>query len=255
MVSTTVRIGDKWAANISRAFEEWAEKTRLEGRSNTPIIRFDPTPLIEGAFFESGEAQLTELGKLLGTGIKFDLRSPEAEAWIKKYAGQEIKYIAAANKKAIQQIVLRGFEEGLSPQQQSRLIRQYIGLLPQHVIAVQKYRDTLGDIDPALADRLEEKYRRKLLKWRADTIGLTEGHTAANEGNREANRGAVDRGIFLPDEWERYWMITRDKRTCPTCEGLSGARADLPDGDFEGDGRGPPLHQRCRCCEGLRKKK
>jgi hypothetical protein len=252
MIPAAVLIGDKWARRISIAFQEWAEQERPE--RTLKITPFDPEPFIEGAFYESGEAQLTELGKMLGMGVKFDLRSLEAEAWIKDYAAKEIKYIDASTRKTIQQITLRAFQEGLTPQEQSKLIRQYIGLLPQHVVAVQNYRDSLTDIDPALADNLEAKYRAKLLKWRADMIGLTEGHTASNQGYRQVNSDAVKRGVFSPDEWERYWMVTRDKRLCTRCEGMANKAASLPDGDFEGDGQGPPLHQRCRCTEGLRQK-
>jgi hypothetical protein len=252
MIPATVLIGDKWARRISIAFQEWAAQEHPE--RTLKITPFDPEPFIEGAFLESGAAQLEQVGRLIGMGVKFDLRSPEAEAWIKDYAASEIKYIDVANRKAIQQITLRAFQEGLTPAEQSKLIRQHIGLLPQHVVAVQNYRESLGDIDSALADKLESKYRAKLLKWRADTIGLTEGHTASNQGNRQANADAVKRGVLSPDEWERYWMVTRDKRTCDICNGLSGATASLPNGDFAGDGRGPPLHQRCRCTEGLRRK-
>jgi hypothetical protein len=248
MSEATVAIGDKWAKAISRAFQSWAiSKAAVRGQ-------FDPTELISGAFYESGEAQLEDLGELLSVRPSFNMRSPEAEAWIEKYTGEQIKYLNAAKKATIRQIVLRGFQEGLTTDEQSRMIRQHIGLLPKHVIAVKNYRASLKDLDPTIADKLEAKYAKKLLKYRADTIALSEGHAAANEGYRAANAGAVQRGILNPDKWEQYWMITRDKRLCPKCEALSGARADLPDGDFKGDGRGPPLHARCRCTIGLRRR-
>jgi hypothetical protein len=255
MISPIVKIGDRWARNISLAFQEWADKTRIEGRSNTPIVRFDPTPYIELAFFEAGEAQLATLGKLLGIGVKFDLKSPEAIAWCKKYAAKEIKYIDNATKQTIRQIVLRGFEEGLTSQQQSRLIREHIGLLPQHVQAVANYRKALGDIDPVLADRLEEKYRKKLLVWRANNIGLTEGHIASNQGAYESTKGAVKRGVLDPDEWEEYRIVTRDKRLCHVCESTAGEARQLPDGVYASTGSVIAwVHNMCRCTSGLRRK-
>ena len=250
MTEATVRIGDAWARRISLAFQHWASQEQPERTFS--IKPFDPTPYIELAFYEAGEAQIAQIGKLIGIGVKFDLRSPEAEAWIRNFGAQEIRYIDAATQKTIRQITLRAFQEGLTARERSKLIKQYIGLLPQHAVAVANYRQALEGIDSALADRLEEKYRQKLLKWRADTIALSEAHAAANQGYREANAGAVRRGILSPVEWERYWMVTRDKRTCPTCESLSGDRADLPGGAFERGGRGPPKHPRCRCTEGLR---
>ncbi len=248
MSEATVEIGDKWAKRISRAFHAWAiGKTAV-------TEQFDPTDLISGAFYDAGEAQLEDLGDMLSVRPSFNMRSPEAEAWIEKYSGEQIKYLNVAKKYTIKQIILRGFQEGLTSEEQSRMIRQHIGLLPKHVIAVKNYRAGLKDLDPAVADRLEAKYAKKLLKYRADTIALSEGHTAANEGYRAANASAVKRGVLSPDKWEQYWMVTRDKRLCPKCEEMSGVRADLPDGDFKGDGGGPPLHVRCRCTTGLRRR-
>ncbi len=255
MTKEIVDVADKWAANISDAFQAWTEDVEINGRSNTPIIRFDPAPYIEGAFYAGGEAQLIELGKMLGTGVTFDLRSPEAEAWIKKYSATEIKYIGAAQKQAIREITLRAFQEGLTAQEQSKLIRKYIGLLPNHIIAVKNYRKALGDIDPALADRLEEKYRKKLLKWRADTIGLSESHYAANMGAYQGTKGAVARGILSPDEWEEYRIVTRDKRLCARCERVAGEARQLPDGVYKSSGLVIVwLHPRDRCTAGLRRK-
>lgn len=248
-------IGDIWAANIAKAFVEWAEKVEIDGRSNIPVTRFDPTPLIEAAYYAGGEDQLVKLGRILGIGVKFDLRSPEAEAWIKQYGAQQIKYIDSTTRATIRQIILRGQQEGLTIAEQSKLIKKYIGLLPHHAIAVEKYRDMLSDLDPNVRERLVERYRKRLLKWRADTIGLTEAHTACNEGARKTNADAVARGILDPDEYEREWLVTPDHRLCDTCMALSGRRAPLPDGVFPGDGRGPPKHPRCRCVERIVRKR
>jgi len=250
MSEATVAIGDKWAKEISDAFVEWALE---HDARNTD---FQITPFLKEAFYEAGEAQQNDLSKLLKTECSFNMRSPEAEKWIEKHAADHIKYINATKKQAIKQIILTGFQEGLTTREQSKLIREHIGLLPNHIRAVKNYQKNLIDsgMDPSTVEKLTGTYRKKLLKYRADTIALSEGHTAANEGYRAANTGAVKRGILNPDKWEQYWMVTRDKRLCPKCEAMSGVRADLPDGDFKGDGRGPPLHARCRCTAGLRRR-
>lgn len=241
-------IGDKWAKNISSEFEKWADEVAKSGRANTQIMRFDPTPLIESAFAEGGEAQLTELGKILGTGVKFDLTSPEAIAWCKQYGAEQIKLIDATTKQTIRQITLQGLNEGLTPREQSKLIQEQVGLLPKHKIAVDNYRRQLADsgMDSANVDKLVAKYTKKLIKWRADTIGLTESHTATNEGSRNAMQSAVDRGIITKDEYSQEWLTAADGHRCSRCGGMQGKRAEIG-GDFAGDGRGPPLHPRCRC--------
>jgi hypothetical protein len=250
MSEATVEIGDKWAILISDAFVEWALSNDAKDGD------FKLTPLLKEAFYESGEAQQEDIGRILKTNASFNMRLPDAEKWIEKRAADRIKYINDAKKQTIRDIVLRGFQEGLTSQEQSKLIREHIGLLPAHSKAVDNYRKNLlsSGMDSSSADKLADKYRKKLLKYRADTIALTEGHTAANEGYRFANREAASRGIFPPGKYERYWMVTRQRNTCEKCGKMSGIRADLPDGNFEGDGQGPPLHPRCRCTEGIRKK-
>lgn len=250
MSEATVEIGDKWAKSISDAFVEWA----LEHDSRN--TDFQIGPLLKEAFYEAGEAQQGDLSKLLKTDCSFNMRLPEAEKWIEEHAADRIKYINIAKKQVIRQIVQRGFQEGLTSQEQSKLIREHIGLLPAHSRAVDNYRKNLLDsgMDSGSVDKLTDKYRKKLLKYRADTIALSEGHTAANEGYRFVNREAVSRGILPPEKYEQYWMVTRDKRLCEKCEALGGKRAELENGNFADNNQGPPLHPRCRCTTGIIRK-
>jgi len=245
-------IGDKYAAKISQAFQDWRDAYEAgEGAGAIHIEPFDPEPYIRACYAEAGAAgaeAILELIDVPGIGFAFNMRSPEAEAWIKDYAAQEIKYIDAATKQTIRQITLRAFQEGLTAQQQSKLIRQHIGLLPQHAVAVRNYRDSLEGIDPALKDKLVDKYRRKLLKWRSDTIALSESHSASNAGNRESVRQAVKRGILDPNEYEMELFNHADKRICPICNSLRGSRCPLPGGIYGGRS-GPPFHPRCRDTE------
>ena len=257
-MTTTQDVGDKWARTITEAFLAWQREVEIDGRKNIPATKFDPSPFIEAAFLEGGEAQLEEIGKLVGMGVSFDLKSPEAIAWLEKFCGDEIKYIDAGTKAGIRETILRGFQEGLSPNEQIKIIKQNVGLIPQHVQAVRNFEAGLEklDMDESARKLAVDRYRNKLLRWRASTIALSEGHKAANEGYREANRGAVNRGILSPDDWEREWLITPDERTCPVCRDLSGARAALPDGQFPGNGGDvPPIHQRDLCTEILGRKK
>lgn len=247
-------IGDEYALRISEAFQGWAETVK---ETYPKLEPFDPSQIIQDAMLAAGGAQLEELSSILKMKVKFDLKSPEAIAWAKKYGAEQVKYVNKATKAAIRQITLRGLNDGLSPQEQRRAIKQIVGLLPKHVIAVQSYRDNLiaSGMDQANVDRLTAKYADKLLRYRAGTIGLTESHTATNEGLRQANADAVKRGILDPDEYEQEWLTSADKRRCDRCESMQGKRASLPDGTFPGDGAGPVLHPRCRCTTIIVRKK
>lgn len=252
MIPPAQAIGDKYATQISDAFLAWRDAYEAgEGTGTVHVTPFDPTELIRAAYEAAGVAgaeAITELVEGPRTGFAFNLRSPEAEKWISDYAAQEIRYVDAATKQTIRQITLRAFQEGLTPQQQSKLIRQHIGLLPQHAVAVQNYKDSLKDIDPALKDKLVDKYRQKLINYRAQTIALSESHSASNEGNRESVRQATKRGILDPDEYEMELFNHADKRICPICNALRGQRCPLPGGIYGGRS-GPPFHPRCRDTE------
>lgn len=239
-------VGLKWADEISKEFTKWAE---TEQKSRTIKIKvFDPTPQITLAFYEAGEAQLIDVGKLIGMRVKFDLRSPEAEKWIKKFSADQIKYISRTNQLAIREIKLGAFQDGITVQAQRALIKQHIGLLPQHVIAVRNYADGLrkSGMDEAAIDRLSAKYRTKLLNYRANMIGVTEGMTASNEGLRQANVDAVKRGILAKDEYEQEWVISGLKNVCDRCRAMSGARAPIG-GQFPNGSMGPPIHPHDHC--------
>ena len=254
MPPAVVDAGDKWAAKIEAGFKAWVKDNEDKKPAEWGV--FDLTPYIRGGVLDGLGVAANGLEEY-GLGVKFDLRNPLTEAWIKKYSAQEIKYIDDSSKKAIRDIILRGQEEGLTSQEQARLIRQHIGLDPRRSKALLNYAEQLREAGATgqVLEKALAKYRQRLINDRAEVIALTEGHTAANEGYRQGNVEAVRRGVLDPREWTRYWMITRDKHICTICEGLSGAEAILPDGHFEGDGRGPPKHQRCRCTEGLRRKR
>jgi hypothetical protein len=240
------KIGLQWAKRIAAAYIAWAGS---EQKSRTLAIKpFDPEPQITLAFYAAGKAQLTDIGKLIGAGVKFDLRSKEAEAWIKKFSAKEVKYINSANKAAIRQIKLRAFQEGLTIQQQRAMIKEYIGLLPNHVIAVGNYKDGLikAGTDEATAQRLAAKYRERLLRYRANMIAVTEGMTASNEGIRQTNLDAVKRGIISKDEYELEWVASGLKNICDRCRSANGTRAEIG-GRFPNGSMGPPIHPSDHC--------
>ena len=253
MPDSTVAAGDRWAKQIEAGFKSW-----VDGNEDKPVSEwgtFDLKPYINGATLEGVKLAGEQLGEL-GLWIKLDLRNPYTEAWIKQYAAQEIKYIDSSSKAAIKQIILKGQEEGLTPQKQFQAIRQYIGLDPRRATALYNYGTALRKAGAPAAEvtKALARYRQQLINDRAENIGLTEGHTATNEGYRQANAEAVKRGVLDPEEWERYWIVTRDKHTCDICNALAGETATLPGGSFgNGGGKGPIRHNRCRCTEGLRR--
>jgi hypothetical protein len=237
----------KHAKEISKTFQDWA---KAERKNKSPKIQpFDPSDEIDNAFYGAGSQRLEQISKLTSTAVKFDLRSPEAIDWCKKYAADQIKYINNNTKLAVRQVISRGLEEGLSPTEQTAAVKELVGLLPQHVAAVENYRAALSDLDPSTIDNLVEKYADKLLQYRADMIGRTEALDACNNGSRIATEDASDRGILPKDEYEQEWVYNEgmhDKEDCPICEPMSGERTPIGEA-FSNDLMCGPAHPHCMC--------
>lgn len=145
--------------------------------------------------------------------MRFDATNPRAAKWAKEHAAELAEGISETTEQLVKDAIARAFEEGLGLRESYDLIR-----------------DAVGD------------------EARASVIARTETMTAANEGNREGWRQAVDAGLLTGDE-RRVWIATSD--ACPLCEELDAKETDL-DGSYPGDGEdGPPLHPNCRCTEGI----
>lgn len=114
-------------------------------------------------------------------------------------------------------------------------------------------------INNAVADALERGSIKDLYdeildavgnEARAELIARTEVMTAANEGQREGWRQAVESGL-LADDARVAWIATGDASVCPICDELDGQVRDM-DGQYpDPGGDGPPQHPRCRCTEGI----
>jgi len=244
-------IGDRWAKAIKKSFIIWVKNANID--DSPPFIRqhFDPSIFIERSFKDAYLYQNKRLKKIATVEFTYDLISPEALRWLELYAGTRVQYITSLTMSLIREVTTQGILKGLTMREQAMLIRNYIGLLPQHMNALERYKQKLMDkgIDVEDISELINKRKNKLLMWRAETIALTEGHTAANEGLRKANEDAVIRGVIDPAKYKRQWLVTPDERLCPYCMNMSKTQADLPNGAFPDGSRGPPKHPRCRCTE------
>jgi len=206
---------------------------------------------------KAGEATVRRLSKRLKMELRFDLLNPRAVEFINRHTGELITQITEESRQAIQAIIRRAFEEGGHPYQQARKIRNYIGLTERQMRAVDNYWARLAEDGTRSLKRVNEmadSYSRKLLRYRSKVIARTETMMAANEGQREAWRQAVDEGYLDPAEMEREWIYTPDERSCEQCMAMDGKRAPI-EGAYEGGIVGPILHPQCRCTEGLVRRK
>lgn len=169
--------------------------------------------------------------------LEFDAANPAAIAWAERRAAELVVEIDVAQREAIRTVVVKGFDEGISPYETARLIRSAIGLTERDAAAVAK-RGLEQGLERA------ERYAGKLLRQRAQTIAVNEALTASNEGQRQLWQQAREKGLLTGAE--RKTIIQSDP--CPICEQVTGEIVGLDEAFSLGL---PPFHVRCRCVEGI----
>ncbi len=224
----------------------------------------------------------------VAAAMSFTLLNPSAVSFLQGYSFELITGLSAIMQESIRDIMTQAFRDGLPVAAQARLIRQYIGLTPQQIRAVENYRRLLESGDPgalretmgrALRDArydrtiertvtegarltrqqvnvMVDRYVSRQLKYRAEMIARTETIRAANAGQIEAWRQAQQQG-YLSATVRQRWIYTKDERTCEVCPQIPDMNpAGVPIGGvFRAPGgvvkQPPDPHPQCRCALGL----
>lgn len=219
-------------------------------------------------------------GDLGGRGLRaefalvFDRTNPAAVAYARARAAQLVTRVQGETRDAIRELVTQAFSGQVDTWDTAGRIRQIIGLRPDQVRALARYRVELEALAasrrPVTAvtrmrrlnsrgltrDRIDawvERYRQRLLHQRAVLIARTEILAASNYGQLAAWRQAVDEGQ-LPSTAQKRWIVTPDDRLCTRCRPLAGQVRRLDEPFLAEDGAmvlAPPLHPNCRCTTAL----
>lgn len=162
-----------------------------------------------------------------------------------------IQGVTAETREALREIIARGLQQGTHPTTLAREIRGLIGLNRQQAKAVANYRARLLSDGvkrpPARIERMVERYARKKLRERSETIARTETLRAAGEGRRLQWERLVRDGALDSSEWEQEFLTAHDERTCPVCSPMDGQRRDIgqPFQASTGLFYAPPIHPNC----------
>lgn len=189
--------------------------------------------------------------------VSFDILNRRAIDFIRLRTGELIQEWGDSSRDAVAAIIERLFDEGIAPARGARMIIDSgIGLTRRMATAVDNLRRRL-EADGVMAGKADARAARKamtLLRARGNAIARTEVMRAQNEGQQEAWRQAVDRGLLDPLHTFQVWLATNDRRpgggTCEECELMNGQAVllgqpfRLPDGSTI---TSPPLHPSCRC--------
>lgn len=251
-----------------RVTDDLVAEVMRGGLVDEPVALYaliDAQPLVK-----AGEADV--YAELISEGAAMELRlqdqarflsrlkvtSPWVLARARRYAANLVTRVNRETKAAIRQIVFEAIRDGRAPAVAARTIRNVVGLLPRHAVAVQRFAET----HPTYTERGVARYARKLLNYRARMIARTESAMAAVGGRQEAWREMVRDNLIDTSRFRQVWLVTPDDRLCEFCAPMEGATVAL-DGSFESTERGilpserepyagetvegPPLHPSCRC--------
>ncbi len=220
---------------FTRIFQQGFERTgQLVARQLQLHKRYSLTKQVVRAVFEPGQ--------------------PRAAQWAGSNAAARVVEINDETLAGIRAAVVRGFEEGVPPRVLARDLRQVVGLNARFARAVinRRIRLIAAGMDPVRLTREIDRYARRLLRVRTESIARTETIRASTEGQLESWRQNREAGL-LSRALVKEWIVTPDDRLCPICAPLAGVQADV-DGLFtttNGRVSGPPAHQQCRCSLGL----
>ncbi len=197
----------------------------------------------------SGGGRVT--AKAVGLEGAFNVTNPRAIAYARTLSAENIVGISRTVRRTIRDIIADGIEEGSTPAEVARRIKNEIGLTPQYAGAVKNYRKKLiaNGRSASEANRLAQKYAERLLKKRAQTIARTEIAIATNAGQHEFWRQMKDSGSIPPTAM-RMWITAKDEKTCDICGPMDGLLAPI-DGVWSGIYSEAHAHPNCRCTSGL----
>lgn len=247
------------------------------------IARLEDTHETLRGLYVSGGKTMAEALAAGYTGaaveVRLDTHNPRVTDFLRQYRFDLIEGLSQQQVEAVRVILDTGTQAGLPPAALAREMRDAVGLNSRQANALSAFRRALvgGDaatatdrslgprlegrvrrsvregIDPETIRELTEGYRFRLLRQRTEVIARTETIRALSEGQQEVMRQAVENGALNGNTLRRYWLVTRDEKTCPICNGIAKANPDgvglnEPFRSSKGPVMHPPeTHPGCRC--------
>lgn len=204
----------------------------------------------------TGAAQLGRIPTPKGTLVlRFDVRSPDAEKWLKELSSVRIVEIAEETRNVVRTVLTDNIAKGNNPRTSAldlvgridkttkKRTGGVIGLTEQQATWSINAREELENLDPnyltrKLRDkRLDGAFKKSIesgvpmrqdqidsaisrmqsrtLKYRGDNIARTESLSALSEGQNEAVKQAIDLAELDGELTTKYWDATGDSKTRP----------------------------------------
>jgi hypothetical protein len=280
---------DQWDPVLRRAFLDSIREVR-DGAQIEAIARMLERGDVEGAVRAVGlnPVQFSEFdramerafeagGKFTASSVptvrdadglrvkfQFNVRNPDAEAWLRDRSSTQIREILDDQRQMIRSVLRDGMERGVNPRTAAldlvgrvgpdgQRTGGYVGLTESQSQWVRNYEAELRSDNPlqALSRKLRDKrfdsivrraaaseqpiraedvqkmvtaYRNRALRYRAETIARTEAMASLHQSQDESMRQAVDQGIVEADAVTYIWRTASDKRVRESHADIEGQR-------------------------------
>lgn len=182
--------------------------------------------------------------------LRYDVNNPRIRSFLNRSTASMVTRVDTDAKLVIRDAVTRHFTEALTPDRMAGLIKNSIGLLPEHARAVRNYSKALQAKDYPLSniEKYSTAYADRLLDYRAMMIARTESQDAMSEGQLSVWREAENQDLI--QNVKKKWIVDGDP--CEICVELGEQEAigleeewysDIADDSFDA----PTAHPHCEC--------
>lgn len=242
---------------IAVAIGDGSLEAAMKAAGVNPVL-FRPLDKALQSAFEAGGTITTSGFPAVGTSgelktiFQFNVRNPDAEAWLKDYSSSLVTEIVDDQRTMIQQVMERGLAAGNNPRTialdlvgrigtNGQRSGGLIGLTNSQAEWVQNYADTLASDSPTDAmnynlrdarfdaalqraedsgvpltqdqiDAMTTSYTNRALRYRAEAIARTEAMAALHEAQGQSVDQAIETGVIAPENIEQIWHATGGKK-------------------------------------------
>lgn len=254
-----------------------------------------PAALLGEAYTDSYIAAARDTARELGVALGdirlvFDQTNAGAVNAINNNKLRLIQGFTQDQRATTRQALMNSIAQGENPIEAARRFRDSIGLTPRQELAVRNYRRALetGDSDAlaralrdkrfdptvraaidgkkpltrAQIDKMVDRYRERMLKYRSEVIARTEALRSTHQGVDEMYRQAINAGELRPESLSREWNTAKDERVRASHSAMHGQVQPFGQPfvsgngnllNYPGDPEAPPEETiQCRCAVGTR---
>lgn len=209
---------------------------------------------ITNVFQDAATAEAVALvQQVVGTvpiSITFDPTNPRAAALMRQERLEFIREFSDEQRTVVRDVIANGLQTGEGMRQIAAGFRASIGLTQAQLDTVENYRrllqrgsadalqralrdrrfdgsvqravDGVKPLTPDQIDKMVERYRQRMLAYRAENIARSEAGRALSLGRDEAMQQNIDSGAVNPDLIDQKWATILDGRERPSHEAMDG---------------------------------